>query len=521
MDSLSRAILQAQAELAGNGGQPTAAVVGSLIAAHQASRDAMAALYRRYCATRDGVPIYGRTFEYSTTKVNAQLANDFFGAIIDTKLGYFMGRPVSYGLDKTGYVTETQPGLMGRLLGQRPREITADENPAYADHNKTLQDFVLRSNLADLDAETGKMEAICGYGARLLYVRGGDAQADGLPYCMAIPPWEVIPVTTGNAWEAEHALRYYEAPLFRGGEWVDVWRAEWYTPSHAYYYVQGSGGDYELDSGAPANPRPHLFDLCPLIAFPNNDERQGDASRVVALIDAYDRAVSDVNSEIEQFRLAYMAAYGVDLGDDVIERARKTGILIIPTAAGGQPHEIRFLTKSLDDAIIEHHLDRLDRNILRFAKSVNFDDEAFGGTVSGIALKFKLFNLESSCATTERKHSAASRRMFEVLATVWRKRGQAIDYKAVTMQFTRNFPLNLNDEAQTTGLLKGLVSEKTRLDLLSFVTDSEKELRDMAAEGRVDLDRVPAEGEGEKEEPTDDGDEPPQGSPDQSGAAGE
>ncbi|MGM7722133.1 phage portal protein [Metabacillus sp. Hm71] len=37
--------------------------------------------------------------------------------------------------------------------------------------------------------------------------------------------------------------------------------------------------------------------------------------------------------------------------------------------------------------MIEHHLDRLEKNILRFAKSVDFTDENFSGDSTGVALK--------------------------------------------------------------------------------------------------------------------------------------
>jgi hypothetical protein len=58
--------------------------------------------------------------------------------------------------------------------------------------------------------------------------------------------------------------------------------------------------------------------------------------------------------------------------------------------------------------------------------------------------------------------------------------------------FKRNFPLNLLDEADTSSKLKGLVSEQTRLSLLSFVEDADYEIGLMKEENadKVDLDIV-------------------------------
>src|SRR5690606_17518159 len=228
----------------------------------------------------------------------------------------------------------------------------------------------------------------------------------------------------------------------------------------------------------------HMFDGIPLLAYPNNEELQGDGDRVLSLIDAYDRTLSDVNSEIESFRLAYMLFYGFEPDEETLARARQTGAFGIHNPDQGD--KIEFLTKQLNDTVIENHLNRLEQSILRFAKSVNFGDKEFAGNLSGVAMKFKLFNLESKCITAERKFTAALRQQFKILASAWAKKGVRIDYTDIYFQFKRNFPLNLLDEAQTSALLKGLVSEETRLSLLSFVDAPQWEI-DRMAEEMLDL----------------------------------
>jgi len=137
---------------------------------------------------------------------------------------------------------------------------------------------------------------------------------------------------------------------------------------------------------------------------------------------------------------------------------------------------------------------------MRFSKSVNFTDEQFAGNLSGVAIRFKLMALESKSVTTERKYSAALRRQFKVLASAWRKKGILLDYENVWFQFKRNVPINLLDEAQTTAALRGHVSERTRLGLLSFVDDVEWEIEQMEQEKEVDLGGViDGSGEGAEE----------------------
>src|SRR5690606_39584640 len=74
-------------------GQVTSQIIADLIDMHQSDSNRMIKLYQRYKA--QDVPIFDRQVaEYET--INHQLNNDFFGEIVDTKVGYFMGIPITY-----------------------------------------------------------------------------------------------------------------------------------------------------------------------------------------------------------------------------------------------------------------------------------------------------------------------------------------------------------------------------------------------------------------------------------------
>ena len=305
---------------------------------------------------------------------------------------------------------------------------------------------------------------------------------------MKVDPWEAILIYDRSIHEPQFGLRYYDVVLKDGKDEKTRTRVEWYDDTTVTYYLQDDKGEYVLDSSEPANPQPHLLDLVPIIVFPNNEEQQGDAEKVVNIVDAYDRTMSDVNSEIEQFRLAYMAFYGYDPDEETLAKARKTGAFGMDEKTEGVG--IEFITKTMNDVAVENHLNRLEGNIMRFGKSVNMTDESFASNLSGVAIRYKLMPLENKCITLERKMTAALRQQFKVLSTAWAKKGIAVDYTNIYFSFKRNLPVNLLDEAQSTGGLKGMVSERTRLSQLSFVDDVEWELAEMAKdnEGMLDLD---------------------------------
>lgn len=429
-------------------GRVTDEILSDIIEEHQPRREKMIRLYERY---KGEAPIYSRTMpDYEA--VNNRLGNDFFGEIIDTKVGYFLGKPIIYQTED--------------------RKL-----------EEAVRDFGRRNSIEDLDAETGKYAAICGYGARLLYV-----DENGEERAMNIPPWEAVFIMDRSTDEIQYAMRYYTVKVVRGGVEYERTRVEWYDRDNVTFYIQNGQGGFDLDDTEPVNPLPHMFGYVPMVEFPNNEERQGDAEKVLSLIDDYDRTTSDVANELEAFRLAYMAFYGFEPDETTLEEAKQTGAFGIPADAEGKATgKIEYITKDLNDTIIQNHLDRLEQNILRFAKSVNFGDEQFAGNLSGVAMKYKMFALESKCITAERKFSASLQRQFKILASAWEAKGDSVDPSKLTFQFNRNLPVDIEGAANTSATLKGLVSEETRLSLLPFIDDPKEEMDRMAQEA-IDLE---------------------------------
>jgi len=425
-------------------------IISKLIELHKNDRARMLNLYQRYKADIDGVPIlqrkpieYDENFETGgnvrriDNKVNNTLNNSFDAEIVDTKIGYLLGHPISYSSEKD-------------ILQQAATE------------------FIVRNNAEDADAELGKKTAICGKGARLLYIN-----KDGKESMRNIDPWETIFLTEASITEPTFALRYYPVSELLNGEEKQRWMAEFYDETKVYYYKSNNeGSKFEY-----VKEKPHMFEYCPLFGPPNNEEMKGDAEKVLNLIDAYDRTVSDANNEIEQYRLAYLILKGVGVDEETMNEMKRSGVFQLMD----EKEDLKYLTKDVNNKMIEDHLNRLEENIMRFAKSVNFSDEKFAGTASGVALKFKMLGLENKSIVMERKMSSALRYQFKVLCSAWSKR-KAIkqeDYLDIWFGFKRNLPMNILEEADASLKLKGMVSEETRLSLLSFIDDVGYEIKMM------------------------------------------
>lgn len=425
--------------------------VGRVLKKHLPNTRRSRELYDRYQNVT--LPIFGRRprFEEEEAGINNKISNDFFSEIVDFKTGYFAGKPIGYSYSVTRESgEETGPGA------------GVDEEAVEA-AGKALTDFTLRNNLFDLDMETTKFASCCGYAARLFYHDPGGAER-----VMVVPPFEAVILAHTDITEPELALRYYAREQTPG---VTLWRAELYDHTAAVRVFEGE--DMERLEELPNAGLVNLYGACPLQGIPNNREMLGDAEKVLTLIDAYDRALSDANNDIEAFANAYMVFDNVNISPEQIEKGQKSGAFQY-FQGGGTTGKIYFLTKDVNDGFIEHHLDRLESNIYRFSKTPNLHDDSFAGNASGVALKFKLTGLEGKCGMFQAKMMSAGTYMFRLLATAWRRKGLAIDPLQCVMDFHRNFPLDIASEAQAVqALMAAGLPKRVAYAQLSFVDDVE------------------------------------------------
>ena len=397
----------------------TTDLIYKIIKKHQPNARYNEKLYKRYMAIDGCVPIFNREPRYDEENpINNKINSDFFGEIVDFKVGYFAGKPISYGYSKT----------------DESKEITGGEE-AVKEATKALTDFTTRNNMFGVDIETTKFASIYGYSGRLFYI-----DTEGVERVMPVHGFETIILSDTDISEPEYAIRYFDAKNINDNT---VWTVEFYDNTNIHTYRGRT-----LSSLAEVETRPHMFDYCPLQGIANNKECQGDAEKVLALIDDYDKVLSDNSNEIESFVHALMQV-SARLDEKEVRKAQKSGVLITPPVGSNPVNEpVKWVTKDINDTFTEHQLERVEDNIYRFSKTPNLADETFGNA-SGVALKFKLHGLETKCAAFEANVMNAAQHMWRVLCSSWNKKRIVIDPLQITMDFNRNFPLDKLSEAQT------------------------------------------------------------------------
>ncbi len=432
----------------------TGKVVGQLIDMHTDDRNRMFESYGRYKADQDVVPIFRRNLtalkeDFETggnvrkldNTINNKLNNSFDSEIVDTRVGYMHGVPITYSLDET----------------QKNNQSLSD----------WLTNFTLRNNTDDLDSEFGKMAAICGYSARVAYIDvEGDIRIKNLN------PFNVV-FLGDEINEPKYSLYYFIEET--GDKQQQFIHAEFYDNKKFYVFRGDTTDNMQLVS-----EHDHMFEYNPLFGAANNEELLGDAERVQSLIDAYNVTISDASSEISQTRLAYLVLRGMGLDEEDIQNTQKSGVFEL----FDEKMDVKYLTKDVNNQMIEDMLTRLEKNIMRFASSVNFNSEEFSGNVPVIGMELKLMYLENKCKTFERKMSSMLRYQFKVILSAMSKK-MSVDkdtYLNIYFTFARNMPINKLEEAQILATLNGQVSDKTRFSQSALIDDPEWEVSQMQQE---------------------------------------
>ena len=454
-----------------NGGVPTIEIIKKILNKHRPKREHMLGLHNRYLSHMDGVPIFRREFE-DPSAINNKINNDYFSELINTKVGYFAGAPFSYSYSQLAEKEDdkNKGGILASVKSLFSKENTVKQTETDIETNqKVIERFTIRNNIADKDLEITKLAEICGYAGRLLYIN-----TDGEESIKVINPWECVILARDEITEPSYGIWYYTEEFITDGMSKEVKTVEFYNATDCYIFEDG------LEGWVLKDQFKHMFDYCPLQGIPNNRELLGGAEKVLSLIDGVDRTISDCNSEVEAFKLAYLLVYGVQIDDKTLEEAKRTGCFNIPPM-GATESKIEYLTKQINDTFVENHLNRLEKNIYKFGQTPDMNDMAANG-MSGIAMKLRLFPLETRCAMFERKLHAANLYMFKVLASAWEKKQIFIDPLEIIIDYRRCMPLDLTYEVDVLAKLDGLVSKHTALSLMSWCDNPDWEIELMEKE---------------------------------------
>lgn len=417
-----------------------------------------------------------RRVTQSKTKPCNRLANDFCGQIIDTTVGYFLGNPITISY------TEKASTAVGRNTTEADVGVDLEEVKGSDTAVQDELDGVFMDNYKDdLFMEWGKEAMIKSLSHLLVY-----QDEESKTRIIKLKPEDVIIIYDNSSTKkAQYKIRLYVIDTEDTGK--STMYAEVYSSSKIELFKKADDPITPGVSGFSfVEEKPHIFGRIPIVTLYNNEEEMSDLEKVESLVNDYDRVMSDISDEFEAFRNAYLVIKDMVMNGDSLQKLKEEGIVEV-TDQG----DMRFVTKEIQTDAINSHLERLEKNIHKFAQVPDLSDENFAGNLSGVAIRFKLFGLETKCITKERKMDKAIRQLIEVLSVPVRvMTGKEVDLRNLKMEFKRNIPANITEIVDTVVKLDGKVDKETLLALLPFVDNPKEVLEKIKKEAKESQKRA-------------------------------
>ena len=379
-------------------------------------------------------------------KPNNKLINDYPGYIVGLSTGYFMGKPIAYSTKDTG-------------------------NEEYIEK---LQSIFDGNDESDIDSELAKTCSIQGEAFELVYI-----DEDSQPAFVQLKNEETLLVYNNDIKPKPIlGVRHYVVQTPSAIDSIIKEKVVVYTDKNIFYY------DYNIGGLALTGSEAHYFGAVPIIHYKNNKELMGDFEPVITLIDAYDNMESDSMDDFDYFTDAYLMLKNMSETDvDDIKDMKKNRVILVD-----ENGDAKWLIKDINDTAVENFKHRLNADIHKFSKIVDLSDENFGGDLSGVAIRFKLFCLEQLTVMKERKFKKALQRRIELITNILNIKGGNYIYTDIDMSFTRNIPANTTELVNMVTQLKGTLSEQTLISQLPFVADPQSELEKVKKQQESSLD---------------------------------
>jgi len=353
------------------------------------------------------------------------------------------------------YITDTMNGFFMGI----PVKITAEDERIQ----KAVDFFNAFNDVDDHNAELSKICSIYGRAYEMYFV-----DEDGNVGMQATAPDESFIIYDNSILNRTKAyVRYYKDTddnLIKGSV----------SDNSVVRYFNFDGSRVRFVD----EEKIHGFDGVPAVEYIENKERMGIYESAMSQINAFNKALSEKANDVDYFADAYMKILGPRLDESEKQFIRDNRII---NFEGYENITVDFMAKPNADTTQENLINRLERLIFITSMVANVSDEQFG-TASGIALKYRMLSMNNLAQMKERKFTAGFNKRYKLVFSNPILQMAKDDWLKISYQFTRNYPVNLADEADTAGKLSGITSKRTQLSVISAVKSVDDELEQIQNE---------------------------------------
>lgn len=238
--------------------------------------------------------------------------------------------------------------------------------------------------------------------------------------------------------------------------------------------------------------KPNPFNMVPVVEWQNNRERLGDWEKGIPIIDAYDAAESDTANYMSDLNDAMLVIKGdvesTGMNASDIMKMKQANMLVLESGIGhnGQQTSLEagYIYKQYDVSGVEAYKSRLIKDFFRIVGLPNLQDDATFSATSGIAIRYKLVDLQQVTSVKRGFFIKALKRRYKLLQSLSEnlKGFEAVDANLLTFTFHENLPTDVWAEIQS-AINSGMdISQETLMESASF-TDARKEKSRLLKEG--------------------------------------
>lgn len=262
--------------------------------------------------------------------------------------------------------------------------------------------------------------------------------------------------------------------------------ADVYSDSDITHYTcTGSSFEIIKDSKIDEN----MFSKVPVSIVRIGSYHESLYTKIKGLQDAYETNLSDISNEISDFRNSYLKITGAELDDTTkdengktdLDKMKEQGILNMPT----KDADAAWVIKNINDSFIQNTLSTLEDKMYQLSSHINHNEKLASNT-SSLALKNRLISLEQKCTDNiQALIDAIKLRILFLFEYLKIKEDLNYDWRDIDAKFTPNIPSDDLMMAQIISQLNGKLSIKTGLGQLSFVSNPDAEMKQLAEENKV------------------------------------
>jgi SPP1 family phage portal protein len=403
----------------------------------------------------NGIPIFKLELA-NKNNVNKPVHHDFLNEIKTNFQDYMTGNPIMVVYD-SGDETQDEEKTIAinewirkESLQGKWSKVAGDDAQAGTGHLMLYQ-----------DGENLHCKALEAHEAIVVYDTNGDPQ-------IAIRMWDGQEKTISDASKVETidyvyveyyddtTIKFYKAPGRLSSTSIGAFMP-WYR---------------KFDSSAEeVTEILHTFNGVPIIEYPKDVTRVGEVEKSLDLQDLYDLLDTGLNNEILQQAMAYLVvkSNGLNIDDEFKQTLISTGIFALDAEG-----EIYFVEKNLNDDALSKSMDRVEKAI--YKKSNSIDYATLEGDTRIMGLEQKLKKIDSSVTKTIRAWEVPMQYFWSLVFGYWNEfEGGDYDSSYVDVVYTKNKPRDVFAELTAFVQAGGRISNKTMLEQLSFIKDTQKE----------------------------------------------